>query len=397
MYKFWLLISLMYSIGIKSQCVTDEYNNHLMDEGKTEFYQESKTSQKSLRSGQITIPVVFHIVYDREAENIPDYVIYQQLEVLNESFNLLNSDTSILTDTLKRLVDNFNIKFELAWKDPEGNITNGITRQETTRPNFAYFTQLHKYEKHGTAVWDPDRYLNIWVCDLNYFYLGYAQFPGGPKETDGITMHYELVGNQKYPWCSNTYDGNYGGRILVHEVGHWLSLFHPWGYSGYCSDDMVNDTPIQYGPVWHYQNCPDVLFSECLGDSNRILVKNYMDYSGYNCMVAFTPGQVAKGLNSLYVMRGEIIDNYEPRPVVENIIDFKILQQESEIYVMLPPHDEYLQLEIFDLNGRLLLNSAINKNVIVNAGGSKLVDGIYLVRITDKITVNSVKKFYKHN
>lgn len=397
MYKFLIIISLLFSVQIKSQCVSDEYNKLLLQQNQTEFpYVDNFSTNKSSLTN-ITIPVVFHIVYNTPSENISDGVIYQQLEVLNESFNLRNADTVILTDTLKKLVGNFKLNFELAWKDPDGNITNGITRTETSYSEFTYYQQHHKKKYNGKEPWDTERYLNIWVCNLSLGLLGYSQFPGGPIETDGITMDYELVGDRKYNWCSSRYDGAYGGRILVHEVGHWLSIFHPWGYTNECGDDMVNDTPLQRGPVQIYQNCPDTLFSECYGDSNRILVKNYMDYSGNNCMVAFTPGQVAKGLNSLNVMRQIMLESYEPRPVVESILNFKILQQKGNIHIVLPPHDDYLQLEMYNLNGKSLINFPINRQTIINLGGSGLVDGVYLVRITNGLNLNSVKKFYKHN
>ena len=397
MYKFLIILSLLFSVQIKSQCVSDEYNKLLLQKNQTEFPYIDNFSTNKSGITDITIPVVFHIIYQDTWENLPDSVIYQQLDVLNESFNLRNADTTILTDTLKKLVGNFRLNFELAWKDPDGNITNGITRTKTQYPHFSYYQQYHKKKYNGKEPWDTERYLNIWVCDLTLGLLGYAQFPGGPAEFDGITMDYELVGDRKYDWCSSLYDGAYGGRVLVHEVGHWLSIFHPWGYTHECGDDMVNDTPLQRGPVHIYQNCPDTLFSECYGDSNRILVKNYMDYSGYDCTVAFTPGQVAKGLNSLNIMRQTMLESYEPRPIVESILDFKILQQNNNIHIMLPPHNEYLQLEMYDLNGKRLKSFSIGKQTIINLGGSELVDGIYLVRITDNVNLNSVKKFHKHN
>ena len=51
---------------------------------------------------------------------------HHQIEILNESFNI--HDTSLLTDTLKKWVGNFNISFELAYRDPVSILTNGITK-----------------------------------------------------------------------------------------------------------------------------------------------------------------------------------------------------------------------------------------------------------------------------
>jgi hypothetical protein len=41
------------------------------------------------------------------------------------------------------------------------------------------------------------------------------------------------------------------GIAVVHEVGHWLGLLHPWGNAvvSNCVDgDEVDDTPVQFGP-----------------------------------------------------------------------------------------------------------------------------------------------------
>jgi hypothetical protein len=47
----------------------------------------------SLRNDEtIIIPVVFHIVYKEEADNLPLWVIESQLAVLNEDFQRLNED-----------------------------------------------------------------------------------------------------------------------------------------------------------------------------------------------------------------------------------------------------------------------------------------------------------------
>ena len=106
-----MLIIFMFSLNLYSQdaCVTDEYNKPFQDANPERYEQIEKDIQNYLytppKSGHhITIPVVFHIVYNDANENIPDSVIYHQLDVLNESFNARNSDTTTLTDTLKNWV-----------------------------------------------------------------------------------------------------------------------------------------------------------------------------------------------------------------------------------------------------------------------------------------------------
>ena len=43
--------------------------------------------------------------------------------------------------------------------------------------------------------WPSDRYLNLWVCTLSGGLLGYAQFPGGPKRTDGVVITASAFGD----------------------------------------------------------------------------------------------------------------------------------------------------------------------------------------------------------
>ena len=79
------------------------------------------------------------------------------------------------------------IEFELAKLDPDGNPTNGIIRKSTPIPTFGQFpinltnADRVKESLYGSEIWDPDRYLNIWVCDLSVSgfdaLLGYAYPP----------------------------------------------------------------------------------------------------------------------------------------------------------------------------------------------------------------------------
>ena len=47
----------------------------------------------------------------------------------------------------------------------------------------------------GIDPWPTDRYLNMWVCPLGGGLLGYAQFPGGRGQTDGVVITYTAFGN----------------------------------------------------------------------------------------------------------------------------------------------------------------------------------------------------------
>ena len=357
------ILSFFITLSLFSQtvvCGTDEYNSPFIKSNPTIYENIERDIQNHLRSprqksgNQYVIPVVFHVLWQDNNENIPDSVIHQQIEVLNEAFNAENADTAILTDTLKNWVGDFGIRFELAYTDPDGFPTSGITRTHTEVAEWSYWGNYMKFDvSHGKDAWPTDRYLNIWVCDLYGGLLGYAQFPGGPKDTDGLVFDWQVTGNQIYPWTYPNIEDFAGGRVGVHEVGHWLNLFHPWGNNGMCSEDHIPETGLQTGPVYPSAGCPDTLISNC-DPSERVFVKHYMDYCGNSCMVCFTKNQVLRGLASLETYRMPMIENYQPRPTISEFEDIKInpTYTKGRLYIEFPPFGGKLELEIYDMLGR---------------------------------------------
>ena len=384
-----LILFLFIFTGIYSQdaCGTDEYNKPFRDANPEKYAQIERSIQDYLRtppkSGHhITIPVVFHVVYNDANENIPDSVIYQQLNVLNESFNARNADTAKLTDTLKKWVGNFKISFELAHVDPNGLPTGGITRTHTQMSAFSYYGNLVKFNQHGKEPWPTDRYLNIWVCDLYNYLLGYAQFPGGPEETDGVVLDWQTVGNQQYSWSYSdpAFSNWVGGKVAVHEIGHWLNLYHPWGNDGQCSEDYIPETGSQGGPIYPSAECPDTLFSTC-NPSERVFVKHYMDYGGNNCLVCFTKNQVLRGLASLNTDRSEMLDNYQPRPTISQFEETKVnpTLSKGRLYIELPPYVGSVLISVYDVSGKVVYTSRVNDRF--NEIYLNVKEGIYFLSI----------------
>ena len=221
----------------------------------------------------ILIPVVFHIVYEDDADNLPLWVIESQLAVLNEDFQRLNQDQ----DDQWPQAGNPKISFVLAAYDPEGNPSSGIIRIKTDSTSFRRHNDPIKFNHSGGSdAWPATDYLNIWVGNLEGNYLGYAQFPGGGRDsTDGI-----VINTRNFGRTSDTQLG----RTATHEVGHWLNLNHIWGI-GCGIDDGVADTPDAAYPSYGCQ-----LNKHTCGSLD--MVKNFMDLSNDNCMNLFTQGQV---------------------------------------------------------------------------------------------------------
>ena len=143
----------------------------------------------------------------------------------------------------------------------------------------------------GSDAWPAADYMNFWVCDLGASLLGYAQFPGGPADTDGIVCNYTATGN--IGTAQAPFDL---GRTATHEVGHYLNLRHIWGDGGCGASDFVDDTPDSDSP-----NYGCALGNVACGTED--MVQNYMDYSDDACMNLFTQGQSDR-MNALFAPGG---------------------------------------------------------------------------------------------
>jgi PKD repeat protein len=192
-----------------------------------------------------TIPVVFHILHTYGTENISDAQILDQVAILNRDYAALNADLADIVDNtpFDTLAADTKIQFKLAQLDPNGECTNGIDRIYTHLTNEA--SDASKLNQ-----WPREKYLNVWVVKSigDAGVAGYAYYPSavsGPLAPfDGILILHNYIG-------SIGSASLYNSRALTHEVGHWLSLQHPWGSTNEpevaCGDDLVEDTPETMG------------------------------------------------------------------------------------------------------------------------------------------------------
>ncbi|MGR6087497.1 MAG: fibronectin type III domain-containing protein [Arcticibacter sp.] len=245
-------------------------------------------SQGTEKTGMVvTVPVVFHVVYNNSTQNISDARILAQLDVLNKDYARLNADASNTPSVFQTIAANTGIQFCMAQRDPSGNATNGIVRRSTTVTSFSSNNAVKYTAQGGSDAWNTSQYLNIWVCNLGGGLLGYAQFPGGAAATDGVVVLYSSVGGPSSPGTATPY---HLGRTATHEVGHWLNLRHIWGDAS-CGNDQVTDTPTQQTSNY---GCPTFPKVTCSNGPNGDMFMNYMDYTDDNCMNMFTAGQASR-------------------------------------------------------------------------------------------------------
>jgi len=243
-------------------------------------------SARPFRVGISAVPTVVHVVYKEPSENISAAQIRSQIAVLNKDFRARNRDKGKVPAVWRGLVADAHVRFVLARRDPEGQPTTGITRTQTTRASFGTDDSVKSAATGGADAWPSDKYLNIWVCSLGGL-LGYAQFPGGPPETDGVVILNTALGTVET--ASPPFDL---GRTTTHEVGHWLDLRHIWGDDFRCEgSDFVDDTPNQEGPNYGKPAFPHI---SCDNGPNGDMFMNYMDYVDDGAMLMFSPQQVAR-------------------------------------------------------------------------------------------------------
>lgn len=250
------------------------------------------------------IDVVVHVFDFPGTCVVTDEQVCSQIRVLNQDFH--GTNTNPLPPCFAPLKGRMNVRFRLAKQDPFGRPTSGVTRITGTTGCYEPTDEtIFDAQKGGVDIWDPKRYLNIYVLPcMTEGVLGYATFPDELPQAlykDGVVVIATAFGTTG---CAQAPTD--GGRTVVHEVGHWLGLIHIWGDDedepNCClATDQVADTPNQCGPT---EGCPHgVVTDVCTGEPCGIMYQNYMDYTDDACMGLFTTGQVERMLYFMATFR----------------------------------------------------------------------------------------------
>ena len=382
----------------------------------------------------ITIPVVFHIFNGGEARgtgtNISDVQIQSQIDALNEDFGRYNLDILSTPAAFRGVSADPLIQFCLAQQKPDGTSTNGIMRYPVTQENLSSlpvglqclnYLVIETILKPNT-IWNRDKYLNIWVsdrkqlpptingqvnnvvgdnqgCNYSSDTIGYAQFPGGAANTDGVWLNYSTVGR------INNSTPNYNlGTNATHEIGHWLYLKHIWGDEDLCAaDDDVIDTPLQtYDSNIRMLSpniCPSFpVYDSCSPLYPGIMFMNYMDYGYDQCKSMFTYGQFVRTDSVLFNQRIGLLtsqgcipgilgsNQYEklniiiyPNPTTSKVFFDNSNSNFKEVSIY-----NYLGQEVIKTN---FTSSLQNQEIDM----STLAIGVYVLKFSDGAKSKSVK------
>ena len=333
----------------------------------------------------ITIPVVFHVLYHTKEENVEKASLDRLIAALNRDFNKKNSDTSNIPSAFKPYAASMGFEFKLATMDPQGRGTTGVIKRYTPVLYWMSDDKMKFSESYGDDAWDSKSYLNIWICNMKDV-MGYSTFPGMDPLKDGVVLSVKDILRTR-----GTTPGKNDLRTVVHEVGHWVNLYHIWG-EDYCGDDKVDDTPKQssYTP-----GCPSGSRVTCGNGPTGDMYMNFMDFTDDVCMNMFTVGQrkrartvfeaggprnsilYSKGLNVSMIENAALPDFYPkwlyakvyPSPAATSI---KIYFDYDERWIG-------KKMEILDMSGRAVFSKIIGSR-IETIDVSRLTAGVYFIR-----------------
>ena len=226
----------------------------------------------------ITVATYFHVITDGTDGALSTEQLQDQLEVLNDSFAP------------------YGFTFRLV-----GTTTTDNARWYRAGVSSSAQTEMKQRLRTGDVST-----LNVYFNKPSGFagtsLLGYATFPwtyeSDPND-DGV-----VIFSVTLPFGDlNRFNE---GKTLVHEVGHWLGLYHTFNTDfGFfalinillffikvrngcnTSGDDVSDTPRQRSGT---SGCP-IGRDSCPLKSGSDPINNYMDYSDDACYTSFTPGQ----------------------------------------------------------------------------------------------------------
>ena len=251
-----------FLVSSENRCGTKEPSDAWKKES-SRIVSKWLSNKKLGLNGEATINVetYFHVIYDTEESNasISDEKLQDQIDVLNDSYGPYGFS--------------FSLKGTTRTNNPDWYVSEAFSSLDED--------MKRALRTGGVAT------LNVYFKDIPFPIVGYAPLPsdyGDFPELDGVVLDGQVI-----PGGSITRYNE--GKTLVHEVGHWLGLYHTFpvveSFGCLLVGDGVADTPRQKTASF---GCP-VGKNTCPFFPGVDPIHNYMDYSDDICLTEFTTGQ----------------------------------------------------------------------------------------------------------
>ena len=302
-----------------------------------------------------TIPVVVHVIYKTgeaigTGANISYAQIQSQINAMNAAF--ANDYPIYNTQGQGARAVNTTIKFCLAKNTPVDFFWTNTSEPGVMKYEFAANDPIHEHHPNdadrtilliGAPAFPYSKYLNIWlvskICTggapcmnpgINGIIDGYASLPTSGTSTllDGIVCRLDCFGDNTVPGSPVSFNLRLQqGKVMAHEAGHYLNLFHTWGnadgapaacYGMNFPDPPCTSFPCVYTPDacnYYGDKCCDTPPSsldndqcgkspnsctEVYNNSDQIdQIENYLSYSGEACVNTFTQDQSYRMVGTL--------------------------------------------------------------------------------------------------
>jgi len=308
---FLLFCSFLTSTA-QERCRTDKYMQErfqadpllekTFQDRQQQFVKEMNKRIACTSDDEVSIPLAFH--FDNSVSCADEAcilsTIQDQIDIMNIAFgdNTSSPNAANCTAAYPDISSGTCITFYLA--EPPS-----CADQSTTACNAAI--TIGEFNNGGYAnsanggagtCWDD--YLNVFILP-NIGFLGVSDQipddlpPDGPGE--GVTVESSVFGGLNGPCSPFDTNNQFGqGKTLVHEVGHYLGLFHT--FEGGCSDEPnnsyngtainVDDTPAQSSD---FGGCTSTCVSSGCGGGTFQQTANFMNYTDDDCMDMFSEDQ----------------------------------------------------------------------------------------------------------